>query len=110
MEDMSGRLPSKLGDHAVYIEDAQRLDDGARQGFSGSRRAGEGVQRGHDIGDGSPAVAQLDEPVNQATDLDPLGSMWGAQNIAPGERPLGQHGLPLDERAGRQHRYEIAAP
>src|SRR5262245_56579509 len=80
---------AQLVDHAVHVEDSERLDDGARQRFLRCRRIGGGLERGHEVRDRPPPVAQLDEPVHERAHLDSLRTVRGAQDVAPGERAFG---------------------
>src|SRR5262245_28929768 len=101
MVDMSVTILPKLGDDGVDIENAQGLDDRPAERFHGGRPGGD-LQRGDDVGHGAAAIAQLDEPVNKGADLDALWTMGGGEDVAPGERSFGEHGLPLDPRARRE--------
>src|SRR5215472_14867607 len=105
--DMSVASLPKFGDDGVDVEDAQRLEDGSGQRLRGSGRAGRCSECRHELGDGPPTIAQLDQPLNQRADLDALGAMWRAEHSAPREGSLGQHGLLLHPRSLRQHGHEI---
>ena len=83
-----GTRVAKLGDHAVDVQDPERLEDGERDGIGRARLTGT-VQSRHEVGHRPAPVAQLHQPPNQGADLDRIRPMRRMQHVAVHESRLG---------------------